>query len=266
MPLPSLTTLFDPLLSRTPPAPAGPATVGRKEVRSRLGGALEAMLVAAGFSPFKCGVAWRHGPDWVDVVQIQFMPTHHTSPHSPALEAGRFLNVIPQCYPEQPLRFEDGRFWPTPEQCHIRKVVIKPVQQAKTPANIWAIGPDGEGLEACLAQAVQVTQQELLPWFHWLDDWETLLALLLGGKSDVEGKSGDPRMRGTWNYADYFGKHVLGGTVALRLERWALALELLEPVLRQGGAQGRNGQVFPLTPATMAVIEEACAQARRQLS
>lgn len=107
------------------------------------------------------------------------------------------------------------------------------------------------------------TEQEILPWYDRLDQLPFLLDLLVSGEPDIEGKASDRVMRGTWNFGNYFSRHVTAGFVALELGNWSVAAALLETVLRDGGVVGKGGRVFPLPPATVERIQAVCESLRR---
>jgi len=255
-------------------APAEPAIVLedgpelrqlRKEVVRGLVEVMHPILHAERFGRFVNGTAWRHSESWVDVVQIQFIRTEHTSPHSPSLHLGRYFNFVPQRDAHNPVKFSLDKYFPQPEQCHIRKTVYKPARDRKNPSSIWGIGPNGEGLEQCLAQAQAVTQSDIVPWCQWLDDPVEALELVLRGVSDAEGRSTDSLLCGTWNHETHFGQHVLAGMLAFRLKRWQVAAQQLMPVIAYGGTLGRNQRMVPLPAPTMADLKEALALAKSHL-
>jgi hypothetical protein len=261
---PNLVKLLQALLPAKRPEPT--PTLKRGDVRKRVLQVLEAPLQARGFARFKGATAWRHSERWVDVVEVQFIKTHGSSAHSPSLHVGRFFNFVPEDAISGPVPQSQGRNWPTPELCHFRKTVYKPGVPAGAPlGNIWNIGPAGEGLAECLQDIAAVAEGSILPWFDWLDDLNQVLRLLLSGESDIEGRSAEPLMRGTWNYSSSFGRHVLTGLVACQLGQWPLALERLEPVLALGGIPVKNNQVLPLPAASLAQIRAACEQARQAM-
>ncbi|MBJ7313194.1 hypothetical protein ACFOLJ_24770 [Rugamonas sp. CCM 8940] len=261
---PDLIKLLQALLPAKQPEPA-PA-LKRGDVRKPVLQVLEAPLLAHGFARFKGAAAWRHGERWVDVVEVQFIKTHGASPHSPSLHVGRYFNFVPEDAIGGPVPQAQGRNLPPPELCHFRKTVYRPGVPAGTPlGNIWQIGAAGEGMADCLQDIASVAEGSILPWFDWLDDLDQVLRLLLSGASDIEGRSDDPLMRGTWNHSSSFGRHVLTGLVACQLGQWSLALERLEPVRALGGIPLKNNQVLPLPAASLGRIRDACEQARRAM-
>lgn len=259
------------LIGATPPEPLVAPDDGpelrqlRKEVVKGLVEVMHPALHAERFGRFVNGTAWRHSEHWVDVVQIQFIRTEYASAHSPSLHVGRYYNFMPMRDASSPVKFSMGKYFPQPEQCHIRKTVYKPARDRKNPSSIWGIGPSGEGLEQCLAQAQALVQSDIVPWCHWLDDPETALELVLRGVSDADGRSTDPLLCGTWNYESHYGQHVLAGMLAFHLGRWQLAAQQLMPIIAYGGTVGRNQRLVPLPPPTMAEIADAVAAARSRL-
>lgn len=269
-----MNTLLDRLHSLFTAAPAEPEIEPltkpalhqmRKDVCVGLVEGLQPLLAAIGFGRFSNGTAWRRGERWVDVIQIQFIRSPQTSAHSPSLHLGRYFDFVPPRDPGNPVRWHRGQREPMPEQCHIRKSLYKPVRDKKSPPATWPIGPAGEGLEQCIAQALLLAQSHIVPWCLWLDDTEAALQLVLNGISDMEGESDDPLMCGTWNHQTYFGRHVLGGMLALERQRWSLADKLLGPVIRQGGTIARHGRLFPMDPKVLAELSAAREHALKQM-
>ncbi|SHH63265.1 hypothetical protein [Massilia sp. CF038] len=269
-----MNTLLDRLQSLFAGAPAEPEIAAltkpelhqmRKEVVAGLVEGLQPLLQAEGFGRFSNGTAWRRNERWVDVVQIQFIRSALTSAHSPSLHVGRYFNFIPLRDPGNPLRWHKGQREPMPEQCHIRKTIYKPVRDKKSPPQTWLIGPTGEGLEQCIAQALILAQSHILPWCLWLDDLDAALQLVLNRVADMEGVSEDPLMCGTWNHHTHFGKHVVGGMLALELGRWELAAKLLAPVLSTGGTLGKGDRLFPLDPKSLTELAAARDHALKQI-
>lgn len=237
----------------------------RKEVVKGLIEVLHPVLNAAGFGGFANGTSWRHSTHWTDVIQIQFIRTEHTTPYSPSLHVGRFYHYMPQRGAQEPVVRRNDKYYPAPELCHIRKAVFKTVRDRKAPVSIWPIGPKGEGLEQCLAQALAMVKSHVLPWCRSLDNPVTALELVLRGISDAEGNSEDPLLCGCYGYESQFGQQVLGGMMAFQLGRWQLAAQLLQPVVTQGGTLGRGQRLVPLPPISLDQIGSALAQARAHL-
>lgn len=236
--------------------PQIPANVVRKRLVETIGPILE----ANGFARFDRNRAWRHSERWVDVVEIHFFKTWTTTRHSPSLAIGRYFTFIPQNAMADPIKKEKGRVWPTEPLCHFRKVIYKSVKQRQTKEpNIWFIGAHGEYLDDCVEDARHLTETQVIPWFKWLDDLNVVLQLLRSGNADMGGRDPDPVKRGTWNFTDYFSRHVVAGLIALELKQWKLAAECLAPVLEHGGVVGRKGQVFPLPQDTLEQIRIAYA-------
>ena len=255
MRFPNLADMISGLLpDRTPPI-----TMYRKAVRKALVDALQPMLVAQGFSPFRGTIAWRRTAQWVDVVEIGFVDTVTYRRDSPILEVGRYFTFVPPGPISGTVKESDGQFHPTGPECHLRKVMF----HFKRPKDTgWVICNEQDLLECC-TEAQRLLEERALPWFAWLDNLGTVLELLREGKPDIEGKSRDPLRRGTWNHGCFFSRQVVTGMVAFQLEQWALCLELLAPVLQRGGVIGRNQTVFPLPPESLATIRDVLEKASR---
>ncbi len=262
MSLPGLAKLFGALRRVAAPSQPREPPLRRSAVCKRLVAALQPLLMEHGFSRFDGRCAWRHGEPWTDVLEIQFFPPPVGMAFTPSLKAGRYLNAVPDYTLAGVVKQSEGRFYPIPELCHFRKEVFVPGVRG---TRAWLIGADGEGLEACVAQAATAVRTVVLPWLAWLDDLQTVAALLQSGQVDVEGRSTDQLLRGCWGYANYFSQHVVAGFVALQLGRPEQAAALLAPVLEYGGVLGRGRQVFPLAPASLQAIAAARDAALRMV-
>jgi len=253
MRMPSLVDMILRLLpDRTPPT-----TMDRKEVRTALVDALQPMLMAQGFSPFKGTVAWRRTAQWIDVVGIGFIDTVTYRRDSPILEVGRYFTFVPPDALSGSVKEVEGQLYPSGPECHLRKAMFR----FKRPKDTTWVICDEQDLQACCAEAQQLLQERAFPWFRWLDNLEVVLQLLRDGKPDIEGKLRDPIQRGTWNYGGFFSRQVVTGLVACQLQQWALCRELLSPVLQRGGVMGHNQAVFPLPPESLAAIRSVLEKA-----
>jgi hypothetical protein len=259
------------LLGGAPDAPVaevpqdGPALRKlRKDVCAGLMEGMQPLLQAEGFSRFVNGTAWRDRERWVDVVQIQFIRNSLTTPHSPSLHVGRLFTFMPERLPDDPVRSSKGRYRPMPEQCHIRKTIFKPLRDRHPPDNIWPIGAEGEGLELCIAQAVALTQSQIVPWCLWLDDLTNAFALVHGGDADRDGISGDPLLCGVHPQSSV-SHAVLSAMIAVQLKRWAVADKLLTRILSEGGIRSKDGRLVTLPPQTRGALLAAHQIALAQL-
>jgi hypothetical protein len=247
--------------------PEVPVRVVRKRVVEAIGPILE----RGGFAHFDGNKAWRHCDKWVDVVEVNFIRAQYrkawtTTPQSPSLAAGRYLTFVPEDALTGPVKINDGRAWPSEPMCHFRKIIYKSFKQRETKEpNIWFVGIHGEYLDECLSDMRHLTETQIIPWFNRLDDLDVVLQLLLSGSADMEGKDPDPVWRGSWNFTNFFSRHVVAGLVAFELEQWGLTAERLAPVIERGGVVGRKGQIFPLPRQSMEPIEAAYATASQEM-
>lgn len=252
--------IFDKLTniwSQKPPIVPG-KNISAAEVRKLLVAEIGPVLESIGFGRFDRNRAWKHCEKWVDVVEIQFIRTYTTTANSPSVHVGRYFYFVPDDNLTGPVKIKNGVCWPTVEYCHFRKTIYKSIKQSQTKEpNIWFIGQYGEYLDECIQDALYLTKTQIIPWFNWLDDLRVVLNLLLTGDADMEGKAKDPVKRGSWNYTNYFSRHVVAGLVAVELKQWTLATECLAPVLEHGGVVGRNGQIFPLPQQSIERIQAA---------
>ncbi len=232
--------------------------ISAAEVRKRLVAEIEPVLESTGFSRFDRNRAWRHSQNWVDVVEIQFIRTYTTTTHSPSIHIGRYFSFVPDDNLTGPVKIKNGIYWPAVEYCHFRKTIYKSMKQYQTKEpNIWFVGQHGEYLDECIQDVAHLTNTQVVPWFYWLDDLNVVLQLLLAGDADMEGKAKDPVKRGSWNYTNYFSRHVVAGFVAVELKQWQLARNCLAPVLEHNGVVGRNGRIFPLPQQSIEKIQAA---------
>lgn len=238
--------------------------IPRMEVRRAIVDAMEPLLRVQGFDRFVGGRSLRFREKWSDVIEVQFIKTVGMPANSPSVHVGRYFHFVPEDAISGPTPEKDGRPCPTVERCHIRKTVFKAARQKGIASpNVWFIGGRAAHLDACVLELRVATQQEILPWFDKLDQWDFLLDLLVSGRPDIEGNLMDRVMRGTWNFGSYFSRHVVAGFVALEAGRWSTAASLLRTVLRDGGVVGKGGRVFPLPVASVDRIREAVEVARR---
>ena len=126
--------------------------------------------------------------------------------------------------------------------CHFRKAIYKSFKQSemKVP-NIWFVGIHGEYLYECLSDMRLLTETQIVPWFNRLDDLDFVLQLLLSGTADLKHEDPGPVWRGSWNFTNFFNRHVIAGLVAFGLKQWDLAAERLAAVIEHGGVVGRKG-------------------------
>lgn len=238
--------------------------IPRMEVRRAITNTIGPMLRGQGFESFVGGRSLRYSEQWTDVVEVQFIRATGLPGNSPSIHIGRYFNFVPEDALSGPTPQKDGRESPTIERCHLRKTVFKVTRQKETASpNVWFIGSRADYLDACVAELKVATEQEVIPWFRKLDEWDVLLDLFLSGQPDIEGKLADHVMRGTWNFGNYFSRHVVAGFIALEAGRWAIAASLLNTVLRDGGVVGKDSRVFPLPSATVDRVREALESALR---
>lgn len=245
-------------------SPSVGALIPRTAVRRAITDAIDPILRVQGFERFIAGRSLRVCEKWTDVIEIQFIKAAGMPANSPSMHMGRYLHFVPEDAISGPMPQKDGRPCPTVERCHLRKTLFKSTRQRETASpNIWFIDGRAHYLDACVTELRAAMEQEVIPWFGKLDQWETLLDLFVSGQPDIEGQLADRVMRGTWNFGNYFSRHVAAGFVALESGHRETAAGLLGTVLRDGGVVGNDGRVFPLPPATMALIREAVESAQR---
>jgi hypothetical protein len=185
------------------------------------------------------------------------------------VDLGRYFTFCPPPLGLTDIKQDNGRVMPDVTECHVRKMVCRHNPQKGNPIpNIWYIDRASQ-LQACVDEVVQLTHEVMLPWFAWLDDLEVLLGLIRERKQDVEGKSRDPLFRGTWGHTNPFGQQVLAGLLAARLAKWALCVELLEPVVTSGGVRLKSDKTGALhagrlDPAALALVRAAYERAQSQ--
>jgi hypothetical protein len=241
--------------------------IGRKQVRGRLIEALEPILTAQGFERFDGGVARRYRDGWLDVVEITFLTTNRTTPQSPSIDLGRYFTFCPPPPGVADVALDKKPPAPHVTECHTRKTIYRPTRQKGNPIpNIWYVDRTGRQLQACVDDIVRLAHEVILPWFDWLDDLNRLLGLIRDRKQDIEGKSHDPMLRGTWGHTGPFGQQVLAGLLAARISRWALCVELLEPVVRRGGVRLKNDKTGPLDAKALEAVRSAWEHARAALA
>lgn len=241
----------------------GREPIGRPAVQKTLSDALSKPLQVAGFGRFSSGRTLRRAQYWTDVAQIRFIKPAHLPGNSPSLHLGRHLDFVPEDAISGPVPMKDGLPDPPVEMCHLRKSLYKRTRQRQTPSvNVWYIGGDPAELAACAAEWTAAVDDEILPWFAQFDRWDDLLEILLYRQPDIKHTSSDRVFSGTWNFGNYFSRHVVAGLVALRAGRNDVAVQRLETVLRDGGVVGKDGRVFPLPPATVACVCQALDEAR----
>ncbi|MTW10489.1 hypothetical protein GM658_07715 [Pseudoduganella eburnea] len=247
------------MIARLLPAHIPPQTMPRKTVRMALVEALQPLLAAHGFAPFKGTIAWRRSAHWIDVVEIGFIDTVTARRDSPILEVGRYFTFAPPNPIGGPMKEVDGQLYPSAAECHLRKVMF----HFKRPKDTTWVVCNEQDLLDCRAEARRLIAERAFPWFAWLENLHTVLHLLREGNPDIEGNSRDPLRRGTWNNGGFFSGQVITGMVAFQLKQWALCRELLDPVLQRGGILVRNANVVPLPLQTLAMIRNAAEEAKR---
>lgn len=241
--------------------------VSASAVRRRLIEVLGPTLAKNGFGRFSRGQAWRYNEKWVDVLEINFFRSPGVTGHSPSLNIGRYFLFVPEDAISGPVKIDNGQAKPTPDICHFRRTIFKTLRQRETKINnIWFIGPRGEYLDDCIADVRASTETQIIPWFRWLDDMPAVFELLRFGQGDIEGKDPDPVRRGTWNFTNFFSRHVVAGLVAAELYQWRLVVELLAPVMEARGVIAKNGQIFPLPEKTMNALGITYADALRRIA
>lgn len=245
---------------------SGDSLISHRVVRDRLIEAILPALRNSGFDRVENGKIWRQHDAWVDVVQIVFVRASYgkawsTTRQSPSLAIGRYLKFAPPNIGINVSTSNDKSLWPNETQCHIRKIIYASqdtnVEADNIPANVWYVGSEGEHLEYCLADARRAVDVQIVPWFDWLINLETILHLILKHGADVEGKGKDILQRGTWGFEGSFGDQVLVGLLACKLEKWALCTDCFAPVLERRGVLARNGRVYPLPAEALELIESA---------
>lgn len=238
--------------------------IPRIQVRRAITDAIDPILQAQGFERFVDGRSLRVREKWTDLVEVRFTEALGLPANSPSMHIGRHLNFVPEDAISGPMPQKDGRPFLTEARCHLRKTLFKAIRQRETSSpDVWFIGGSADNLAACVAEVMVAMEQEVIPWFGKLDKLETLLDIFISGQPDIEGKLADRVMRGTWNFANYFSRHVAAGFVALELGHRETAAGLLGTVLCDGGVVGKDGRVFALPPTTMTLIREAVETAQR---
>lgn len=239
--------------------------ISTKVVRKSLVDSMTPILNAAGFEPFVHGRAYRYHDKWVDVVEIQFIKTYTTTSHSPSLHIGRYFTFVPEDAISGPVKKKQNRIVPSEAECHFRKMIYKGLKQRETKIpNIWFVGADGRYLDECINDVTHITNTQIIPWFNWLDDLNVVMQLLRFGEADMEGKDHTPMKRGTWNFTNYFSRHVIAGLLASELKQWELAIELLDPILESKGVTAKRGLLINKLPEeVMAQIQIEYDNAKR---
>jgi hypothetical protein len=175
---------------------------------------------------------------------FMFLRTHWTTTQSPSIDLGRYFTFCPPPPLIGKVTQDNGGLAPDVTQCHVRKMMFRRSKDKVHPVpNIWHIDRTGHQLQACLDEVVQLAREVILPWFAWLDDLDMLLGLIAEGKQDIEGKSRDPMLRGTWEHTTPFGKELLG------------------PVVASGGVRLKKGKVSTMDAAALAVVRAAYERA-----
>lgn len=230
---------------------------------------LEPALVSAGFSPLRKRRWRREAAKWVDVVQLRFFRAESGKDYgeitrqSLTLCLGRYFKFAPGgAVYDPPVSWADV----DEAQCHLRKSVYPSRSIWSKKSNVWHVGEHGENLSACSAEMASALSNEVLPWFSWLQDLDAVLKLLTDGQEDMEGRSKDTLLRGTWGFEGFFGRHVVAGLVAFERQHWSIVVEQLKPVLTAGGVVGRGGLVLPLEQHKMDIVRAAHDDAVRRLS
>lgn len=243
------------------------ALISRVKVRNALVGAIEPILCLQHFERFVGGRSLRVSEKWTDIVEIQFIKAVGLPANSPSMHIGRYLHFVPEDAISGPVPEKNGRAYLTVERCHLRKTIFKSVRQRETKSpNVWFVGDRADYLNECASQLRLATQEEVIPWFSKFDQLEMLLELFMSGQPDIEGLLTDRLMRGTWNFGNYFSRHVVGGFVALESGHYAVAASLLGRVLCDGGVVGKGGKISPLPTATVESIRRAVELASERLT
>jgi len=235
---------------------AAPA-VGRAELHRRLLALLQPVLKANGFGRFEGNIVRRKSADWIDVIQLRIEADRETHGYALIVELGRHFLFADLAASFGMPNKRNGEVWPDVTQCHVRKGLFRRRRQAGNKVwKVWAIGPHGESLEESLSEIAQLTEDEVLPWFAWIDDLARVHDMILRRENDIEGKSRDPMLRGMLTFTNW-DREVLTAFIAFRLQRWEQCIALLEPVLERGSLLGYPNR---LQPAPF----DAAARARMQ--
>lgn len=254
-----LLRLIGQLLAR-PAAGAATPPISYKAVRKRIAAALQPVLMARGFGRFDGGVARRHCAVWVDVLEILFPDADGGAAPSAGIQLGRYFTFVPPGPGIAQVRRDGARWYPRATEGHIQKVLYRRrASLLRRGSTSWPIDRRGAGLDGCIAHIVQRAGGEILPWFDWLDDPVIVYELFRTGRQDVEGRSRDALLRGTWNHAYPFGRQVVAGMLAARMHDADVCAALLAPVLERGGFTVRHGRVIALSPDALAMVRAACA-------
>jgi len=209
------------------PGPVIETKVAKQEIRA----AIFPLLKGCGFDTAKGFIAWRHNPNRIDVVQLEFFtPLHHrkwgTTPASFAVELGCYFTFVPPFLDiSGPPKIQDGLMLPVATRCPIRRSPNKTLRQRETRIpNIWYVDRQGAYLKP-ICQAVQdLLTTDLLPWFDRFQDTRELLRTLLNDDEDASTGGWGFGAKGSW------ARWYLIGFTAIELGERELALRALENV------------------------------------
>ena len=237
-----------------------PTKIPTNDVRKAITQAIGPLLQAHGFRSFRAGRCIRQRPGWIDVVEVGFSESAFAPRNWPSLAIGRWLDFLPDDPVAGPVPLRDGRPQIDEPRCHLRKRVHRfRTRWYRRRTGHWQIDGDPVKLRDCVSDMVAAVEREIIPWFDRLEEPATLFELFASGQGDIEGRSADSVMRGSWGFTGAFDRQVNAGYLAARCGRPEVAAQLLSRVLREGGVRLKNGEMFALSPPTLEHIRATLA-------
>ena len=151
-----------------------------KVVDKALRKTIRPVLKQAGFSRFTARVAWRHGTDAIDVIELRSVGAHdadrlETSSFSFSASLGKFPLYVP---PTWPPKVKDGLQQPTEPECIFRGAIMPTVSPCRKDRRVWSVDGDGRNLLWCVRD-LEAQLPAAMRWFDRLNDRAEVLRVLL---------------------------------------------------------------------------------------
>lgn len=136
--------------------------------------------------------------------------------------------MIPDQFPNIPIKEKDGVLLPDENRCIFRKHLIKSLTQEEIKErHIWYINDTGDNIEVVMDDVEKILISDGLEWFEKYSCIDVALDTLLNKEEDLNG---------TWGFGRKGSpiRNFAGGYIAYSLQKYDVAVEMLDKAIKSG--------------------------------
>lgn len=191
------------------------------------------ILKEHGFSKFTSRNAWRYNQYTIDVINFQSFNSFIAgyigcTTFSFSINLGKYFIMIPNQYPNRPVKEKDGLLLPEEYRCIFRKHLIKSLTQEDIKGkHIWYIDDKGDNIEMVMDDVEKILISDGLKWLDKYSRIDVALETLLNEEEDLNG---------TWGFGRKGSpvRNFAGGYISYFLQKYDRAVEMLDKAIKSG--------------------------------